>query len=436
MPDRMMRRRFEDSPPIASGLAGLTTIVVLFFWWPRGIIGNPVAEFHLFLGIIAAVIVGIEIAVDRRRLVARFRWRNLRRWAGHSDATLIGKILAATAAVTFALIIYEHAQIYKDPWYDRFTGAVRAYFFYLVLATWAYVILVDRIMPDRDDDLAQSGRWLMTLGREGSVQGVRNFALSTLVKVFFLPLMYCYARDDWEFFYSTQLVLDNFTAFYEFAYRFFFFADVLLAIIGYSIATRLLNSHVRWPEQTIGGWVFCIMCYMPFWQIIGRNYLEYNNGIFWGTVLQENSYPYIIWGTLILCLLLVYVLSTAAFGSRFSNLTYRGTVWRGPYALTKHPAYISKNLTMWMISLPFIGHDLGENIGNVLALLGVNAIYLARARYEERCCRQARDYRIYERYMRRHSLLARSLRIFRAGSVNGSTVIQRRAGIVLRSDKD
>ena len=60
------------------------------------------------------------------------------------------------------------------------------------------------------------------------------------------------------------------------------------------------------------------------------------------------------WGSIILIALCCYLASTLAFGLRFSNLTYRGVVYRGTYSLTKHPAYLSESLTMWMISLLFL----------------------------------------------------------------------------------
>ena len=37
---------------------------------------------------------------------------------------------------------------------------------------------------------------------------------------------------------------------------------------------------------------------------------------------------------------------------RFSNLTYRGVLTNGPYAFTRHPAYLSKNLFWWCASMP------------------------------------------------------------------------------------
>jgi protein-S-isoprenylcysteine O-methyltransferase Ste14 len=44
----------------------------------------------------------------------------------------------------------------------------------------------------------------------------------------------------------------------------------------------------------------------------------------------------------------IYAWATVAFGLRFSNLTYRGVLTNGPYAFTRHPAYLSKNAFWWM----------------------------------------------------------------------------------------
>src|SRR3712207_9414548 len=50
----------------------------------------------------------------------------------------------------------------------------------------------------------------------------------------------------------------------------------------------------------------------------------------------------------------IYAWATVAFGIRFSNLTHRGILTHGPYAWTKHPAYVSKNLFWWLATLPFL----------------------------------------------------------------------------------
>ena len=59
-------------------------------------------------------------------------------------------------------------------------------------------------------------------------------------------------------------------------------------------------------------------------------------------------------GAWLVFLTAVYAWATVAFGFRFSNLTHRGILTHGPYAWTKHPAYLSKNLFWWFSLLPFL----------------------------------------------------------------------------------
>ena len=74
-----------------------------------------------------------------------------------------------------------------------------------------------------------------------------------------------------------------------------------------------------------------------------------------------------------------------AFGLRFSNLTHRGILTHGPYAWTKHPAYLSKNLYWWFAVLPFLATtgSLVDTIRNTAVLAMVSGVYYWRARTEE-----------------------------------------------------
>ena len=114
-----------------------------------------------------------------------------------------------------------------------------------------------------------------------------------------------------------------------------------------------------------------------------------------------------LWGSSIVVLLLIYAMSTAQFGLRFSNLTYRGVACHGTFAWSKHPQYISKNMSWWMIDVPFIGVDLAGGLSNSLSLLGVNFVYYLRAKYEERCLSRAPSYRRYKAHVDQHGLFAR-----------------------------
>ena len=76
-------------------------------------------------------------------------------------------------------------------------------------------------------------------------------------------------------------------------------------------------------------------------------------------------------------------MATVAAGIRFSNLTYRGLWNTGPYRWTKHPAYVFKNVSWWLVSLPFIANSGAAAVKCSLLLLGVNALYFLRAKTEE-----------------------------------------------------
>lgn len=105
-------------------------------------------------------------------------------------------------------------------------------------------------------------------------------------------------------------------------------------------------------------------------------------------------------------MLAVYGWTAASFGIRFSNLTNRGIITSGPYRFTKHPAYVSKNISWWLISIPFLSAD-GSAFTALqlcLGLAGINLICLLRAKTEERHLSQDPAYRAYAAYIRDHGI--------------------------------
>lgn len=187
-----------------------------------------------------------------------------------------------------------------------------------------------------------------------------------------------------------------------------FFFDLSVSTIGYATTIRPLDTHVRSTEPTTFGWVVAIICYVPFWPFISENFLNYNDDLEWGNWLWDYSIFYGIWGTLILMCLFVYVYATAQFGCRFSNLTHRGIVTSGPYRWTKHPAYLFKNISWWLIAIPFISSDgsVGEAIRNCLLLACVNVIYYFRAKTEERHLSRDPQYVEYALWIRENGIFA------------------------------
>ncbi|MBK6974164.1 MAG: DUF1295 domain-containing protein [Sterolibacteriaceae bacterium] len=122
--------------------------------------------------------------------------------------------------------------------------------------------------------------------------------------------------------------------------------------------------------------------------------------------LWNEPLVYGIWGTTILLLTGVYVWATVIFGGRFSNLTHRGIITSGPYRYTKHPAYIAKNISWWLVAVPFVvTESLAVSLKQCLLLLMVNGIYYLRAKTEERHLSRDPDYVRYARWIDRHGLL-------------------------------
>ncbi len=97
------------------------------------------------------------------------------------------------------------------------------------------------------------------------------------------------------------------------------------------------------------------MCYPPFILMGDGDVLDYrHNGAEWAFWLQGHDALLWVWAGALVFLTAVYAWATVAFGLRFSNLTYRGVLTNGPYAFTRHPAYLSKNTYWWLASLPFL----------------------------------------------------------------------------------
>lgn len=156
-----------------------------------------------------------------------------------------------------------------------------------------------------------------------------------------------------------------------------FLLDLSLAAIGYTFTLRLFDTHVRSAEPTLLGWAVTLACYAPFNEVANM-YLDYGGGQRWFQFILETPIVSVLWGLAILLLIGIYLLATMMFGLRFSNLTNRGILSRGPYAFVRHPAYIAKNLSWWLMAVPFL-----RDFSSCLLLLGWNLLYVIRAYTEE-----------------------------------------------------
>jgi protein-S-isoprenylcysteine O-methyltransferase Ste14 len=124
------------------------------------------------------------------------------------------------------------------------------------------------------------------------------------------------------------------------AYNVVLAIDCAWALFGYVSESRWLDNKTRSVEPTLLGWVACLIC---------------------------------------------------SFGARFSNLTNRGIITRGPYRFVRHPAYVCKCLAWWLEQVPTM------TVSKALSLTTFCAIYALRARTEERHLSADPSFRAYKK---------------------------------------
>ncbi|KUY83213.1 isoprenylcysteine carboxylmethyltransferase family protein [Burkholderia sp. RF4-BP95] len=330
-------------------------------------------------------------------------------------ATRLGALTSIYAGIG---MIYWLLPEYHGAFYLPFWSLLRSLAPYVIVAAPFYFAWMDRHQRETDDAYLLWGRYLFRREKPASWQPVREMLAGWGVKAFFLPLMTVYLSKDADHLSASlanALHAPMTLATFVFLYDLSFTMDLMFGTVGYLCTFRILDSHVRTVEPTTLGWVAALMCYQPFWSLISNNYIRYEGSLFWDNWLLSAPTLRVIWGAAIILLLMTYALSTISFGLRFSNLTNRGIITSGPYRFTKHPAYITKNLSYWMVSVPFV-EPLGWQVGlmHCAGLVAVNLIYYTRAKTEERHLMRDPDYRAYAEWIAQHGLFARIRQAFGA----------------------
>lgn len=169
-------------------------------------------------------------------------------------------------------------------------------------------------------------------------------------------------------------------------YDFVFMIDCGFALVGYLMESRWLGNKTKSVEPTGFGWAIALSCYPPFNNVLGT-YMPFKDApaAHFGPVAD-------LWirGGMVF-LFTIYAAATVAFGPRFSNLTNRGIITRGPYAFIRHPAYVTKCCAWWL------EHANHMTIQTALALSALCSVYGWRAWTEERHLSQDPDYRAYKK---------------------------------------
>ncbi|ALE58175.1 isoprenylcysteine carboxylmethyltransferase family protein [Paraburkholderia sp. RL17-368-BIF-A] len=306
---------------------------------------------------------------------------------------------------------------YHGSFYHPFWSLVGTLAPYVAVAAPFYFAWMDTHQRETDDAYLLLARLLLRGERPSNWRPLREMLAGWLVKAFFLPLMTVYLSTNaaqLNASLSAALNAPFSLATFRFMYDLSFAMDLMFGTVGYLCTLRILDSHVRSAEPTTLGWLVALICYQPFWSLISSQYIRYEGSMFWDNWLISMPVLRIVWGSVIVALLLCYACATMSFGLRFSNLTNRGIITSGPYRLTKHPAYIAKNLSYWMVSVPFI-EPLGWQVAlmHCAALVAVNLLYFVRAKTEEKHLMNDPDYRAYAEWIARNGLFAKITRAFR-----------------------
>ena len=307
----------------------------------------------------------------------------------------------------FALAYWVFPE-YNGKFYDPFYNLLSRFWPGLTASSILYITVVDGHLLEPKDTYYKLGR-LLTGKTDGTdVGAVKNHYLGWLVKAFFFPLMFVWLNNSTNNVVHYDLSIAAWTNLkaYDFLYDFIFFIDLLFTTVGYALCFRPIDTHLRSAEPTFLGWGVALFCYEPFFgMLFERQYVHYQ-GLGFGNWLAPYQGLRWAWGITILLLITVYVLATVAFGIRFSNLTHRGVLTNGPYRYTKHPAYVSKNLSWWLLSVPFIANEsVAISIKHCCGLLLVNFMYYMRAKTEERHLSLDPTYVAYSAWMDEHGWL-------------------------------
>ncbi|MEW9855038.1 methyltransferase family protein [Novosphingobium sp. M1R2S20] len=423
-----------------SNAVGLVGVAGLFAWvmvcrnWaaiaealalpgPRAPMSGPYAAVATLLFTSVPMILW-SLLVDKvhRRPSTGIDWTRPRRWRDvHSVSfTKLAGLWATWAAIGF---FYCVARWYWDGQYLFAMKVIGTFAAPLFLLSVPYVLWLDRFLLEPRDSAWHFGA--MLIGREAwdgeqvakhwrawAIKGFFTaFMISILPPGFAIVVEADYSAAAGDPVHLAQVLIET-----------LFLIDVQIGTVGYLLTLRPLDAHIRSGNPLLAGWVAALLCYPPFvWGTMGRadvmGYEAATGG--WAHWLAGSAPLLWAWAALLVSLTAIYAWATFAFGIRFSNLTYRGVITHGPYRLTRHPAYLSKNLFWWCSTLPFLvtNGSFTDMVRNTVMLTLVSGIYYWRARTEEaHLLAEDPKYAAYHRWMARHAPITRVLNAM-AGSL-------------------
>ncbi len=359
---------------------------------------------------------------------------------------LFVKLLGLAATLGLVGLGYWLFPIYRQPFYQTFFDLAAITLPWLGAAGVFYIYWLDARMAEPRDGAWHLGALLIGGHADVDWRKLREYLLGWTIKAYFLPVMVGWLGGnlDWlaslndtapwdgavAFLISTasgfavlepllwlaegasrllQAALSGegatFLSSFDVAVNVIFSLDLAFAALGYVLTLRAIDGHIRSPEPTLLGWMVALICYPPYGDTTIGLYVNWSDDFEWRHWLSDMPALLIVWGGAILALEALFALATVHFGYRFSNLTHRGILTHGLYRLTKHPAYVTKCLSFWLLAVPFLADQGWDGAARqVLMMLGINFIYWMRARTEERHLSRDPDYIAYALWMEENGI--------------------------------
>lgn len=292
----------------------------------------------------------------------------------------------------------------------------------LVILSVPYVVWIDRYLIDPRDGAWHLGAWIA--GQDGwQSDQIFHHLRAWAVKGFFLAFMVSIVPGGFQ-----QIVNMNFAEMLanpvwlaNALITAMFLVDVQFATVGYMLTMKPLDAHIRTANPFMSGWVAALICYPPFILMANGGPLDYHVATSdWAYWFSDYEWLLYIWGTILVLLTGIYAWATVAFGLRFSNLTHRGILTNGPYAFTKHPAYLSKNAYWWLATMPFLvtSGSIGDMVRNTFLLAVISGVYYWRARTEEKHLLADPDYKAYAEWMDRNAVIPKFFQFLKSFAGN------------------
>lgn len=316
----------------------------------------------------------------------------------------LAKIAGLWAVWGVIAIFYCVARWYWDGQYLFAMEVLAVAAIPLAILSVPYVVWLDRRLKDPRDGAWHFGQWLV--GDPAAVDRavLHDFFRSWAIKAFFLAFMISIVPGNWTDTIRPDAawIAGDPIQLARWLIAAMFMIDVTFATVGYVLTMKPLDAHIRSANPYAAGWMAALICYPPFILMGNGGPLDYHQGTAeWTHWLSGSPLLMTLTGFWLVFLAAIYAWATVAFGIRFSNLTHRGILTHGPYAWTKHPAYVSKNLFWWFAVMPFLavtGNPV-DMVRNTVLLALVTGVYYWRAKTEERHLMADPAYRDYAEWM-------------------------------------